>query len=309
MKDDEFDGVCHDMAAVVVAYFPPRQMLALLETLSTMLAVVWVVDNSPQVTAWLTCGLPDRVKLLWPGENLGVAGAYNLAVRHVRADAPQVRSLFLFDQDSEPDAVCLRKLGMAMQALREQGENVAQVGPAYYEKQRGFYPPLIEVGRWTLRRTPLDQAAPVHRVSYMISSGSLISLAALERIGGFDESLFIDYVDVEFGLRCQHAGLSSWIVKSATMTHAIGEAPLRFGPWSLPSHSGLRRRYQARNAILLMRRPWVPMIWKLQELLRAACRFGFMLLARNRLSGQLAGWGKGIWDGMCNRRGVIQSKN
>lgn len=300
-------GRAHDVGAVVVAYFPQREVLVLIQTLRETLGTVWVVDNSPVASDWLSCLAQEGVRVLVPGQNLGVAGAYNLALRALRADQPNIQALFLFDQDSDPSVQCITRLVTALRDLWAAGEPVAQVGPAYYERQRNFYPPLIAVSRWRLRRTPLAQAQPVHRVSYMISSGSLVSLAALAQVGEFDESLFIDYVDIEFGLRCQHRGWSSWIVREASMAHAIGEAPLRFGRWTLPAHSALRRRYQARNAVLLMGRAYVPGVWKLQEAARAVLRFAFMALARNGAPGQIKGWCLGVWDGLRQKTGAIGS--
>lgn len=293
-------------SAVVVAYYPERETLAnLVCTLRTVVSLVWIVDNTPQSDSFLQNCEWEGVRVLQTGENLGVAGAYNLAAKRTQQDSPDAHSLFLFDQDSEPDCSCIRELMSAMLALRQRGERVAQVGPVYYEKQRAFFPPLILVEGGRLRRIPIDQADALHRVSYMISSGSLVSLCALTAVGDFDEGLFIDYVDVEFGLRCQHKGFSSWVVKAARMNHSIGEAPLRLGPWTLPSHSGLRRRYQARNAVLLMRSRWIPTVWKFQEFIRAVCRFVFMLAARNGMPGQLSGWLQGVRDGLRNKRGAI----
>lgn len=296
----------HDnVAAVVVAYFPGREILNLVATLRAELVQVWVVDNTPQETDWLQAELPSDVRLLSPGKNLGVAGAYNRVIRAVRDESLPLMSLFLFDQDSEPSAACLHTLINAMNELRSRGERVAQVGPAYYEKQRAFFPPLIEVGRWWLRRTPLDRAQALHPVSYMISSGSLVALDALALVGGFDEDLFIDYVDIEFGLRCQHAGLGSWIVKAAVMEHAIGEQPLRVGQWTLPSHSAIRRRYQVRNALLLMRRGYMPLAWKVAESFKIMLRFMFLAIARKPFQGQISAWFSGFLDGALGRSGPI----
>ncbi|MBK9394599.1 MAG: glycosyltransferase family 2 protein [Uliginosibacterium sp.] len=306
MDSDALANGRDNVAAVVVAYFPGREILELVATLRAELAQVWVVDNTPLQTDWLPAELPSDVRLFAPGKNLGVAGAYNRVIRAVRDETLPFTTLFLFDQDSEPSAACLKTLIDAMNELRSRGERVAQVGPAYYEKQRAFFPPLIEVGRWRLRRTPLDRAQALHPVSYMISSGSLVALDALAAVGGFDEELFIDYVDIEFGLRCQHAGLGSWIAKAAVMEHAIGEEPLRVGRWTLPSHSAIRRHYQVRNALLLMRRGYIPCAWKVTESCKIVLRFMFLVFARKSLPGQVSAWLSGLLDGALGGTGPIR---
>ncbi|MCV5831057.1 hypothetical protein OFN28_30780, partial [Escherichia coli] len=44
-------------------------------------------------------------------------------------------------------------------------------------------------------------------VDHLIASGSLIPVDVFEKIGGMDDSLFIDYVDVEWSLRARYQGL------------------------------------------------------------------------------------------------------
>ena len=54
--------------------------------------------------------------------------------------------------------------------------------------------------------------------------------AAAEAVGGFDESLFIDGVDFEFGLRLNRHGYRVLILRQATLEHRPGEALILRGP-------------------------------------------------------------------------------
>ncbi|MBK9615388.1 MAG: hypothetical protein IPO35_07635 [Uliginosibacterium sp.] len=139
----------------------------------------------------------------------------------------------------------------------------------------------------------------------MISSGTLLSLEAANAVGRFDESLFIDYVDVEFGLRCQEKGFVSLVIKKAKMAHSLGEVPLKFWRWSLPSHAPLRRRYQVRNAILLIRRRSIPLVWKLSEAVRILLRLIFALIASGKSASVLSSWYLGLRDGVQGGKGKI----
>lgn len=292
------------VAAVVVAYFPTNDILRLIDCLVACLGRVLVVDNTPGSSPLISSLSRTGAILLATGENLGVAGAYNLAISYLAKQAKHIRYLFLFDQDSTPDVACIWTLIDSM--IQSKPElRVAQVGPAYFEKRRAFFPPLIQVGRFKVRRLAVQEAEPMQSVSYMISSGTLLSLEAAQAVGCFDESLFIDYVDVEFGLRCQQYGFASFIATKAKMEHSIGESPLTLGAWTLPSHSPIRRRYQVRNAILLVRRRDIPLAWKISELARVLLRIIFALAASRMSYSVLSSWCLGLRDGVMGRSGRI----
>jgi len=57
---------------------------------------------------------------------------------------------------------------------------------------------------------------------YVVSSGALIPLAVLDQVGMMDESLFIDYVDSEWGLRAKSRGHLSFGICAAQMVHCLG---------------------------------------------------------------------------------------
>ena len=92
-------------------------------------------------------------------------------------------------------------------------------------------------------------------VDFVISSGYLISLDAIDTLGLMNEELFIDYVDVECALRAKQKGLRCivlWCLRSA-------DAPLSREPPAVlmgrqfTFHSPLRHHYLFRNAIWLNR--------------------------------------------------------
>lgn len=49
----------------------------------------------------------------------------------------------------------------------------------------------------------LDGLTTPQRTSFLISSGCLLTREAYQRLGHFDEELFIDHVDTEYSLRAQ----------------------------------------------------------------------------------------------------------
>jgi rhamnosyltransferase len=84
-----------------------------------------------------------------------------------------------------------------------------------------------------------------------------------------DESLFIDFVDFEWCMRCRQQRVPIRVVPVARLQHSIGDDTLRFGPVRGPLHSPYRTYYKVRNAILLFRKPVVPFLFALSSTIHA----------------------------------------
>src|SRR5690606_10075289 len=115
---------------------------------------------------------------------------------------------------------------------------------------------------YRVRRQTCSADTAVVEVDYVIASGCLIPFDVIETVGGMQEELFIDYVDIEWGLRAQHQGLQSLGVCAAVMQHQLGEKPIRFRGRLIPVHSPLRHYYHFRNAVWLYRQSWLRKDWK-----------------------------------------------
>jgi len=120
------------------------------------------------------------------------------------------------------------------------------------------------------------------------------------------EDLFIDYVDIEWGLRARHQGFQSYGVCSAYMRHSLGDHPINFFGKNIPLHSPLRHYYHFRNAVLLYREAWVPLNWKLVDGWRLCLKYVFYsLFAKPRM----AHWRMmtlGLWHGLKGKTGKLE---
>jgi rhamnosyltransferase len=138
------------------------------------------------------------------------------------------------------------------------------------------------------------------KVEQVISSGCLISVAALRDVGLMNEALFIDLVDTEWMLRAKQKG---WIVYQsarAMMEHKLGEGSIRiwFGRWHhVPKHSALRHYYYVRNSIYLYAYSKLPRRWKLSSAKRLAIRF---IAFPSHIGMMLSG----AYDGLRGRMGA-----
>lgn len=90
-----------------------------------------------------------------------------------------------------------------------------------------------------------------------ITSGSLINLAALKKIGGFDEKLFIDYVDFDVCFALRKYDFKNYIINFVGMLHEIGDRKeYKIGLKSIDvmNHNAIRHFYISRNEIIVYKR-------------------------------------------------------
>jgi len=89
---------------------------------------------------------------------------------------------------------------------------------------------------------------------WVMTSGNLININISLSIGGFDERLFIDGVDIEFCIRIGNQGYFIRIVDSVILTHALGDvtSTCKFGRvFVTTNHNSIRWYYIFRNYILI----------------------------------------------------------
>lgn len=103
----------------------------------------------------------------------------------------------------------------------------------------------------------------------MMSSGSLISRKVFDYVGPFDESLFIDCVDFEWGWRAQNKGVPIFLYGGTSIIHKLGEDEL----FLIRIPSPIRHYYQFRNILNMIASKYSPLSWKLKQIILFPCKF------------------------------------
>ena len=289
------------IVAIVVTYHPEMGALShLLDVLRHQVEQIIVVDNGSAVDMdGFLAGRDPQVHFLPLGNNLGVATAQNAGIAWARERGAEY--VLLFDQDSEPAPDMIERLVEAAEATAAQGYTVAAVGPRYLDVRQDNPPPFIRVRGLQVKRCACTEPDAIVPVDYLISSGCLIPMATLGVVGDMTEELFIDYVDIEWGLRAKSFGYQSFGVCNASMGHSLGEHPINIFGRKIPLHSPLRHYYHFRNAVWLYRQPWPPLNWKLADAWRLLLKYGFYtLFAPPRLK-HLRMMTLGLWHGLRGR--------
>jgi rhamnosyltransferase len=295
-----------NIVAVIVAYHPDLGVLKeLLDGVQSQVNAVVVVDNGSDVKLkdWLDQYHAQATHGIFLGANTGVATAQNVGIGWAREQGADY--VVLFDQDSRPGPDMVHCLVEAVQAKQSTGCKVAAAGPRFTDERQDNPPPFIRVTGLKLLRLGCDETNPIVEVDYLISSGCLIPISTLDVVGLMREELFIDYVDIEWGLRARHHGFQSLGVCSAQMQHSLGDHPIELFGKKVPLHSPLRHYYHFRNAVLLYREAWVPLNLKLVDGWRLWLKYVFYsLFAKPRM----AHWRMmtlGVWHGLMGKSGKL----
>lgn len=296
-----------NIVAVVVTYFPDLDVLGeLLNSLSPQVTAIVIVDNGSgtslyddEVRQW-----PNGIHKISLGMNMGVASAQNIGIRWARQQGAD--HVVLFDQDSVPEPGMVSCLARAFQQVEREGHRVAAVGPRYVDSRNSERAAFSRIKRLSLKKIHCDEhSEQIVSSDFVISSGALISVSTLEIVGGMADCLFIDQVDIEWGLRAKSLGYGSYGVCAATMQHSLGERPISFMGRKVLHHGPLRHYYIVRNAVWLLFRPYIPIGWKWLFLRTIFLRIGFYALMVPPRLGHIRMMSLGIWHGLRGRMGAL----
>ncbi len=286
------DNVC----AVVVTYFPDSGFLERVRRISEQVEKVILVDNctTGEVSSAIDIALRGQpnIELIKNSENLGVATALNQGVK--KAFEYGFLWIVTFDQDSVPQPNMVEKMLETWETYPEL-QKLMVAGP------QTIFPNCSPIS------AIMEGDKTWEEVAHVITSGSLISVKAFESVGYFLDSLFIDYVDIEFCIRLRNKGYQIIQVPDAILFHNIGKISEHhiFGRHVRTTHhEPVRRYYQFRNSLLLhkaykkIQPEWCRCNWII--LLKIIC---LILLYERRKSRKIAQIIKGVWHGLSGRAG------
>lgn len=297
--------------ASIVLYHPEGdQVECLLKTILHQVNHVLLIDNggcTDAATLERYRQFQPQVTYLPQKRNLGISAAHNLAIEQARTCGQT--HLLMLDQDSEPATDMVAKLLLMEARLLNEGKEIGALGPVFFDPRNQTASPFIRCENWRILKTiciPGRDAAI--EADYLITSGALVRLDVFQRVGGLDESYFIDYVDIEWGLRARARGYQSYGVGGATMLHRIGDNPLYLPliDHPIPVHSPLRHYYHFRNALRLYRRDYAPFKWVVNDAYRLVLKFVvYSLFVRNRAT-HFVMMVLGVWHGLRGRGGPLE---
>jgi len=202
------------------------------------------------------------------------------------------RQAIFFDQDSIVGDQQYVASMLETYNARNQSGRVAIVVPRYIDRSSGAALPLAK--------------SRDGRLLTSITSGSFVPLDVFKTLGLHDESLYIDYVDIEFSLRCRRAGYLIVEAPRAILRHSLGALTKhRLGARVFTSthHNSDRRYFITRNRLLLMRTYWRDWPWFIHELRAFSLELMKIVLVERSKRDKLRNIAGGIVDAYRNRGG------
>lgn len=241
----------NQVCAVVVTYNPNVELLNNIAAIRPQVGRFVIVDNGSKpegLDLVETSRSRFACEAILNGSNLGIAQALNLGIAY--AESQECKQVVFFDQDSMVGdagyiACMLEAYGQASQSKR-----VAVVAPRYVDRLSSAAMPSVR-----------------GRDGYLIAamtSGMLVPIEIFKAVGLHDERLYMDYVDIEFCLRCRKAGYGIIEATGAILHHSLGkltEHTLWGKTFVTTNHDARRRYYITRNRLLTMRRYWRDWQW------------------------------------------------
>ncbi|MFC0179608.1 glycosyltransferase family 2 protein [Thorsellia kenyensis] len=222
--------------------------------------------------------------------NKGIASAQNVGVQFAIENGAQ--ELLFLDDDSLPQKDMLKKLIYYKNLLIDSGFVDPIVCPN----------PIDSNGNDLLKSGKLITEG-IYEIRDLISSGTLVSTNTFKKIGFYDESLFIDCVDYEWGWRAKNIGFCIFLVKSAILNHRQGEYTIKY--INLRLSSPIRHYYQFRNILFMISKPYAPLAWKLKNLIKLPFKLFFLLCFADQKIKRISYSLKGIIDYLRRKTGKI----
>lgn len=216
-----------------------------------------VIDNTPnqektQLKLFQNC---DYISL---GENLGIARAQNIGSQ--RLIEKDVEYLMYLDQDSFLPKESFLIMKKKLKDLK--GVKLGALGPQPINSSSNIpYKGRLVSGKPTKIKNVIE-------LTEIISSGMIIPVSAFQSVGGYDEKLFIDGVDHEWCWRARIKGYRILMHSKAILEHQLGEGDKFIFGVRFRVPQPIRTYYQYRNYLLLTRRRYVPLYWKLSNALK-----------------------------------------
>jgi len=289
--------------SIIVTYNPDaahvKNMIAVLVESSLK---VLVFDNSVGDKRFVLDENYDGVFLLSENDNLGLAKAFNRSIAFANETFSDVEGFVFFDQDATISLQNMEQFIQEYYRLECLKLNVGVLGASAIDSQGQPYWVKRESGGHNLADTNLVNAW------FVMSSFSLVPSKVLDKVGGFDEDLFIDLVDSEFSFRCSKNGFQNIVTKRVEFLHVVGENNFEiFGKRLFAISSPIRNYYQTRNVILVGKKySWYFYIVKV--LSRRIIQIVLSGIKTKTLGRRIVYFSKGFRDGLAARGGRIDGK-
>jgi len=274
--------------AAIILFNPNKDILRRsIESIKNDISQLLLVDNSLNskcLKDFFDNNIDDNIEIGYyhNGNKGGIAGAHNIAIR--RFLGTRCDFLLMLDQDSIPYPDMLMKLKQSFLFYKNTFP-IACIGPS--------------------EDIHNHVNSDIYRVAEIKSSGAFFCKNIFNIVGLMEEGLFIDTVDSEWCWRARKKGFFTFVVNNAKMIHTYGEGNRQILGFNIAMTVPFRTYYQIRNYIIMVKRGYVPLGWKIRNGIKYMVKFiVYPLLTKNKSYYKYMF--KGLYHGIINRKGQLE---
>jgi rhamnosyltransferase len=281
--------------SILVAYNPEGNELSLaIERLKKQTDIVIVCNNSDYDIKFED----DNVKVFNFNDNLGIAKAQSIGMKWAFENGADF--ILQMDQDSILEDKTVERLVQSYDDLTSKGYNIGVVGPQIYDKITN------EVDKARIIKGEIIEDTSYTILKQTLSSASLIPKIAYDTVGGMEDGLFIDAVDFEYCWRLKTKGFLTIRDNDILLGHRVGDGKKQIvGKIDARIPSPIRHYYHIRNLFLLLFRGYVPLYWKLSNLVKLSIKLVIYPFIFEDGKIRFMYMVRGIKDGMLRKYGRI----
>ena len=286
---------------IIITYkFDINSIKHSLDAIQNNFSNIIIVNNSPEIS--LESFQSSHVTIINNSDNIGLASALNAGILEAKKQGAEM--VALFDQDTLLPSDFSQNMLKHINAY--QGEKPALFSPVFFNHVTDDYGSIINFKPFRLIRSKPDKEKSITHPQYVITSGSFIPISVLDDVGLMRAELFIDFVDIEWGLRARAKGYEIISFPQVEIVHYLGDSSVSFMGTNYPIHSPLRMYYYFRNAMYLYRMRGIDWNWRLVDSTRNLFRFLFyMLFVKNRFT-YFKYIIKGYYHGLIKKMGKLE---
>lgn len=219
----------------------------------------------------------ESIKIINNKKNLGLAKALNIGI--LCAKKSNFKYVALFDQDTLLPSNFSKKMILFINNYNSNNhkDNILLFCPNFYNLLTDRYN-TIKIVKLLRIKSYYHDSNKISFPTYSITSGSITPIINFNKIGLFDENLFIDLIDTEWCLRAQYYGYKIVQNNRLVIKHNLGQSYIKLFSRKIQIHSPLRLYYFFRNSFYLYYLPHISINWIISDIIRNLFRFIFYML-------------------------------
>ena len=253
----------YSVCAIIITYNPEvEKFYNVIKSISHNNQAIVIVDNGSKLQNIIQDIAKNHNAAFIPlPENEGIAYAQNVGITYALKN--NFHYVFLMDQDTIIPQNGIPSLLKTYSDLEHAGEQIGSIGYAYKNTHSQQLSQIWRCHGTRLKKETIDlRQNKIFEVDFTIASGSLIAAKTFQKVGLMDADLFIDLVDVEWGLRAQALGCKNFQSFEKIMEHSLGSRSKKIFHEPRTIHPPIRNYYIIRNSIVVARMGHINKAWK-----------------------------------------------